>query len=55
MHGDGIREVGFGEFIPYPCGGTHVSSLGQIQGIKTQAIRERKGNLSVQYDVVFSS
>ncbi|CAM3843280.1 hypothetical protein [Xenorhabdus thuongxuanensis] len=55
MHDDGFREVGFGEFIPYPCGGTHVASLRQIHGLQIQAIQEKKGKLSVQYDVVLPS
>lgn len=55
MYDDGFRKVGFGEFIPYPCGGTHVSSLRQIQGLQIQAIQEKKGKLSVQYDVILPS
>ncbi|PHM70661.1 hypothetical protein [Xenorhabdus kozodoii] len=55
LHDDGFREVGFGEFTPYPCGGTHVVSLKQINGILIQDIQQKKGKLSVQYDVVFTS
>ncbi|MDX7998975.1 alanyl-tRNA editing protein [Xenorhabdus sp. Reich] len=55
MHNDGYREIGFGEFRSYPCGGTHVSSLGQINGLGIQAVQEKKGKLSVKYDLVFSS
>nr|WP_233420645.1 hypothetical protein [Xenorhabdus nematophila] len=51
MRDDGHREVGFGELRPYPCGGTHVASLRQINGLKIQAIQEKKGKLSVQYDI----
>ncbi|WP_092513093.1 hypothetical protein [Xenorhabdus mauleonii] len=52
MRNDGYREIGFGEFRPYPCGGTHVSSLGKINGLRVLSIQEKKGKLSVKYDVV---
>ncbi|MBD2784108.1 alanyl-tRNA editing protein [Xenorhabdus sp. DI] len=53
MRDDGFRQVSFGEFTPYPCGGTHVVSLRQIHGLRIQAIQEKKGQLSVKYDVIF--
>ncbi|AOM41256.1 hypothetical protein [Xenorhabdus hominickii] len=55
MRNDGFREVGFGELMPYPCGGTHVVSLKQIHRILIETIKEKKGRLSVQYNVVFPS
>ncbi|MDC9589891.1 alanyl-tRNA editing protein [Xenorhabdus sp. XENO-10] len=55
LRDNGFREVGFSELTPYPCGGTHVESLKQINGILIQDIQQKKGKLSVQYDVVFPS
>ncbi|OTA19228.1 alanyl tRNA synthetase-related protein [Xenorhabdus beddingii] len=49
---DGLREVSFGHFTPYLCGGTHVTSLGQLGDIKVQAAQMKKGHLTVYYDVV---
>lgn len=51
LNDDGFREVGFGRFAPYPCGGTHVASLGRIGGIRVLAVQMKKGNLTVHYDV----
>ncbi|CAM3765581.1 hypothetical protein [Xenorhabdus thuongxuanensis] len=48
---DGFREVSFGHFTPYLCGGTHVTSLGQLGNIKVQEVKIKKGNLIVHYDV----
>ncbi|WP_416777316.1 alanyl-tRNA editing protein [Xenorhabdus budapestensis] len=52
LRDDGFRQVSFGELPPYPCGGTHVTSLKHIHKIQIQAIKEKKGKLSVQYDIV---
>ncbi|MBD2811370.1 alanyl-tRNA editing protein [Xenorhabdus sp. Vera] len=49
---DGLREIGFGHFKPYLCGGTHVISLKQLGDIKIQEVKMKKGNLAVYYDVV---
>lgn len=51
LRDDGFREVSFGHFTPYPCGGTHVASLGQLKGIKIQTVQIKKGNLTVYYDI----
>ncbi len=52
LRDDGFRQVSFGELPPYPCGGTHVTSLKHIHKIQIQTIKEKKGKLSVQYDIV---
>jgi Ser-tRNA(Ala) deacylase AlaX len=49
---EGQRKVGIGSFSPYGCGGTHVRSLGELAGLSSLALKEKKGKLSVHYDVV---
>lgn len=51
LRDDGYREVSFGELAPYPCGGTHVTSLGEIGGIVIASVQLKKGQLSVQYAI----
>ncbi|CAB3646348.1 hypothetical protein LMG24238_00766 [Paraburkholderia sediminicola] len=48
---DGIRSVCFGDQPMHGCGGTHVSSAGQIGRIRILKIKEKKGQLSIQYDI----
>lgn len=48
----GLRQIGFGELPAYPCGGTHVASLGEIGQIRIDSVRVKKGEMSVRYDVV---
>lgn len=48
----GLRQIGFGELPAYPCGGTHVASLGEIGQIRIDSVRVKKGEVSVRYDVV---
>ena len=48
---DGIRSVCFGDQQMHGCGGTHVSSAGQIGRIRILKIKEKKGQLSIQYDI----
>ncbi|MFP3514660.1 alanyl-tRNA editing protein [Pseudomonas sp. SIMBA_077] len=43
------RLIGFGELPSYPCGGTHVSSLKQLQAVPKLCISEKKGVLTVRY------
>lgn len=45
------RMIGFGHLPAYSCGGTHVSSLGVIGKIKVLKVKEKKGQLSVHYDI----
>ncbi|MCW3479701.1 alanyl-tRNA editing protein [Neisseriaceae bacterium JH1-16] len=48
---DGVRTVGFGQLPAYPCGGTHVARLSDIGTVRITAIKEKKGQLTVSYDV----
>ncbi|MBV4454704.1 MULTISPECIES: alanyl-tRNA editing protein [Pseudomonas] len=48
---DGTREVGFGPLPAYACGGTHVQRLGELGQVTILALSEKKGALSVRYDV----
>jgi len=43
--------VCFGDQPMHGCGGTHVSSAGQIGRIRILKIKEKKGQLSIQYDI----
>ncbi|WP_462382776.1 alanyl-tRNA editing protein [Pseudomonas sp. Marseille-QA0892] len=49
---DGRRQIGFGAFAAYGCGGTHVDSTGDLRGLGALTVRQKKGRLIVQYDVV---
>lgn len=51
QHADGFREISFGEFPAFPCGGTHVTSLADIGSIEIQSYQFKKGKLSVNYSV----
>jgi Ser-tRNA(Ala) deacylase AlaX len=46
---DGFREIAFGDFAGYPCGGTHVQSLAGIGKITILKCEIKKGKLSVHY------
>jgi len=50
MAGD-KRMLGFGSLPMTACGGTHVASAGQIKQFVLIKMKEKKGQLSVQYDV----
>jgi alanyl-tRNA synthetase len=45
------REVGFGELPAYACGGTHVQALGEVGQVTILAVSEKKGALSVRYEI----
>lgn len=47
----GAREVGFGELPAYGCGGTHVQSLKDVGTVTITALSQKKGTLSVHYNV----
>lgn len=51
QHADGFREISFGEFPAFPCGGTHVTSLEDIGSIDIHSYQFKKGKLSVSYGV----
>lgn len=48
---DGMRQVGFGELPTYGCGGTHVPSLAELGGVNITALKMKKGQLIVQYEL----
>lgn len=48
---DGTRQVGFGELPAYACGGTHVQKLGELGQVTILALSEKKGALSVRYEI----
>lgn len=49
---NGLRQIGFGELPAYPCGGTHVATLGEIGQIRIESVRVKKGEALVRYDVI---
>lgn len=49
---DSMRMVGFGTLEPYACGGTHVAHLGMIGPVTILSVKEKKGVISVSYQVV---
>jgi len=48
----GLRTVAFGSLPMHGCGGTHVVSTGVIGGVRILKMKEKKGQLSVHYDLV---
>ncbi|WP_313681961.1 alanyl-tRNA editing protein [Klebsiella africana] len=46
---DGLRQVGFGDLLAYPCGGTHVARLSELGDIVISQIKMKKGQLVVSY------
>jgi Ser-tRNA(Ala) deacylase AlaX len=48
---DGLRTIGFGQLPAFPCGGTHVARLSDIGTVRITAIKEKKGQLTVSYEV----
>ncbi|WP_108652811.1 alanyl-tRNA editing protein [Dongshaea marina] len=49
--GQGYRMVGFDDLIAYPCGGTHVDDLTDIGSIRIMGIKNKKGKLTIRYDI----
>ena len=48
---NGFRKIAFGHFPAYPCGGTHVTHLGEIEILIIKSIQLKKGELMIRYDV----
>lgn len=48
---DGKRQVSWGALASYACGGTHVAHTGDIGDIIITRVKEKKGELSVQYQL----
>ena len=44
-----LRLVKIGDYMSYPCGGTHVNSTIVIGNIHVSSIKNKKGNLRVYY------
>ncbi|MFI8415844.1 alanyl-tRNA editing protein [Serratia sp. NPDC078593] len=49
---NGLRKVGFGDLPAYGCGGTHVGSLAEVGQVQINAVKMKKGQLIVQYEVL---
>jgi len=47
----GVRSVCFGDLPMHSCGGTHVPSAGDVGPIKILKLKDKKGLLTVSYDV----
>lgn len=45
----GRRKVWFGDLPAYECGGTHVSSLQNIDKLVISSIKQKKGQLTISY------
>ncbi|MEB6335281.1 alanyl-tRNA editing protein [Serratia rhizosphaerae] len=48
---NGMRQVGFGDLPAYGCGGTHVRSLAELGEVTISALKMKKGQLVVYYDL----
>ncbi|MEZ3498599.1 alanyl-tRNA editing protein [Pantoea sp. KPR_PJ] len=48
---EGKRLVTWGTLKPYACGGTHVLNTAEIGDIRLIKMKEKKGQLSVQYEL----
>lgn len=48
---DGKRMISWGDLPAYACGGTHVQSTSQVGQIIITSVKEKKGQLSVQYQL----
>jgi len=48
---EGAREIGFGELPAYGCGGTHVRSLKDLGTVTIASLSQKKGTLSVHYNL----
>lgn len=45
------RMVQMGDYLPLPCGGTHVHSLSELAGLKVTKIKRKKDNVKVSYEI----
>ncbi|MEX3526239.1 MAG: hypothetical protein VB143_01695 [Burkholderia sp.] len=48
---EGRRVVAYGECGFNPCGGTHVAGAGEIGAVVITRVKEKKGQVSVQYEL----
>ena len=50
-NGQSIRMIRIGDFPFSPCGGTHVKSLQELQGLKITKLKNKKNIIKIQYDI----
>lgn len=48
---EGMRKVTWGTLPAYACGGTHVLSTAQVGLVRITSAKEKKGQISVQYQL----
>ncbi|KAF1055991.1 MAG: hypothetical protein GAK41_00218 [Burkholderia gladioli] len=48
---DGMRMLAYGALEASPCGGTHVTDTSVVGAVTILKIKEKKGQLTVNYDV----
>lgn len=51
QNSNGYREVSFGDLGTFPCGGTHVKNLSEINQINITEFKFKKGKLTIKYQV----
>lgn len=44
------RAIKIGDYPPLPCGGTHVSHLGEIATIRVSAVKAKSGRIRISFD-----
>lgn len=57
LHGEPLtdRAIRIGDFAAVPCGGTHVSSLGEIGAISIRSVKIKGGKARVSYESAASN
>lgn len=45
------RTMAIGTFAATPCGGTHLSRLGQVRAVAIRSVKKSKDELKVGYEV----
>jgi alanyl-tRNA synthetase len=45
------RAIRIGAFAPIPCGGTHLSSLADLQAVRVTQVKVKSGKLRVSYQI----
>ncbi|MDP1723929.1 MAG: hypothetical protein Q8L85_04430 [Alphaproteobacteria bacterium] len=50
-NGQSVRMIRIGDFPFSPCGGTHVNSLQELQGLKITKFKIKKNVMKIQYDI----
>ena len=47
-----FRVMQIGDMSPVPCGGTHLSSIGEIELMKINKLKNKNGILRISYEVI---